>query len=136
MRAEEEHGKMIIALTLKVDQFALERDQASTKLEQANAKIDLLVKMLKDKGQDKADIDKVLKFYDNPHTPPSHRTIHPAGDKQGEEGGTAPEKPGGKARPQGRLQGLRSQPQVSAEGAAQAARVLILRRRQPEGDAH
>ena len=66
---------MIIALTLKVDQFALERDQLSTNLEQANAKIDLLVKMLKDKGQDKADIDKVLKFYDNPHTPPSHRTI-------------------------------------------------------------
>ena len=75
MRAEEEHGKMIIALTLKVDQFALERDQLSTNLEHANAKIDLLVKMLKDKGQDKANIDKVLKFYDNPHTPPSHRTI-------------------------------------------------------------
>ena len=65
---------MIIALTLKVDQFTLERDQLSTNLEQANAKIDLLVKMLKDKGQDKAGIDKVLKFYDN-HTPPSHKTI-------------------------------------------------------------
>ena len=82
MRAEEEQGKMIIALTLKVDQFALERDQLtlerdqlSTNLEQANAKIDLLIKMLKDKGQDKAGIDKVLKFYDNPHTPPSHKTI-------------------------------------------------------------
>ena len=31
--------------------------------------------MLKDKEQDKADIDKVLKFYDNSHTPPSHKTI-------------------------------------------------------------
>ena len=65
MQAEEEQGKMIIALTLKVDQFALERDQLtlerdqlSTNLEQANAKIDLLIKMLKDKGRDKADIDK------------------------------------------------------------------------------
>ena len=75
MRAEEEQDKLIIALTLKVDQFALERDQASAKLEQANAQIDRLVKMLKDNGQDKAAIDKVLKFYDNPHTPPSHKTI-------------------------------------------------------------
>ena len=82
MQAEEEQDKLIIALTLKVDQFALERDQfalerdqASAKLEQANAQIDLLVKMLKDKGQDKAAIDKVLKFYDNPHTLPSHKTI-------------------------------------------------------------
>ena len=75
MRAEEEQDKLIIALTLKVDQFALERDQASAKLEQATAQIDRLVKMLKDKGQDKAAIDKVLKFYDNPHTPPSHKTI-------------------------------------------------------------
>ena len=31
--------------------------------------------MLKNKEQDKADIDKVLKFYDNSHTPPSHKTI-------------------------------------------------------------
>ena len=66
---------MIIALTLKVDQFALERDPASAKLEQANAQIDRLVKMLKDKGQDKAAIDKALKFYDNPHIPPSRKTI-------------------------------------------------------------
>ena len=58
IRAEEEQGKMIIALTLKVDQFALERDQTalerdqlSTKLEQANAKIDILVNMLKNKEQ-------------------------------------------------------------------------------------
>ena len=75
MRAEEEQDKLIIALTLKVDQFALERDQASAKLEQATAQIDRLVKMLKDKGQDKAAIDKVLKFYDSPHTPPSHKTV-------------------------------------------------------------
>ena len=77
-----EQGKKIIGLTLKVDQstlerdqMVLERDQLSTKLEQANAKIGVLVNMLKNKEQDKADIDKVLKFYDNSHTPPSHKTI-------------------------------------------------------------
>ena len=77
-----EQGKKIIELTLKVDQstlergqMVLERDQLSTKLEQANAKIGVLVNMLKNKEQDKADIDKVLKFYDNSHTPPSHKTI-------------------------------------------------------------
>ena len=50
MRAEGEHDKLIIAPTLKVDQFALkcdqfalERDQASAKLEQASAQIDRLV---------------------------------------------------------------------------------------------
>ena len=135
MRAEEEQDKLIIALTLKVDQFALERDQASAKLEQATAQIDRLVKMLKDKGQDKAAIDKVLKFYDNPHTPPSHKTITQREINKEKKEERRQKNPEGRRGRQGGFKGY-AVSRKSTQKVRHRPQKCASRGRQPEGDAH
>ena len=93
---QDEMGQNIIELALKVDQLALERDQANAKVDQlalerdqanakvdqlalerdqANAKVDRLIDILKEITEGKIEIEKILQFYDNPHAPPSNKTI-------------------------------------------------------------
>ena len=64
---EEEMSNNLIDLTLKGDQLTLERDQA-------NARVDMLMHILGEMAGDKATLERMLKFYDNLHSPSSSKT--------------------------------------------------------------
>ena len=72
---EEEMGKNIVDFALKVDQLTLEVDRLTLERDQVNAKADKLMRILGETMGDKATLERLLQFYDNPHSPPSSRTI-------------------------------------------------------------
>ena len=72
---QDEMGQNIIEPTLRIDQLALERDKLELERDQANATVDGLIGILKEITEGKIAIEKILQFYDNPHAPPSNKTI-------------------------------------------------------------
>ena len=68
-------GQNIIEPTLRIDQLALGREKLELERDQANAKVDGPIGILKEITEGRIEIEKTLQSYDNPHAPPSNKTI-------------------------------------------------------------
>ena len=58
-------------LTLTVDRIVLEMGLIKQERDEALARVDLLEKALREATEGKIKVEKILEYYDNPHTPPA-----------------------------------------------------------------
>ena len=73
-KLEESDAKMA-GLALAVDKAILELDLSNRQRDEALARVDLLEKALREVTEGKIKVERILEYYDNPHTPPRNRTI-------------------------------------------------------------